>query len=55
MEIVINQNNKKMKKTVMELRRSYVAPQTRVKESLVERNFLASATIPNYEEVEEEW
>ena len=44
-----------MEKTLFELRRSYVAPQTRVKEGLVEKNFLASATIPGYQEEEEEW
>lgn len=44
-----------MEKTLFELRRSYVAPQTRVKEGVIERNFLASATIPGYEEVEEDW
>ena len=44
-----------MKNTNLELRRDYVAPQTRVKEGVIERNFLASATIPGYEEVEEDW
>ena len=44
-----------MEKTLFELRRSYVAPQTRVKEGVIERNFLASVTIPGYEEVEEDW
>ena len=44
-----------MEKTNFEPRRAYLAPQTRVKEGLIETNFLATATIPGYEEVEEDW
>ena len=44
-----------MEITVLKQRRSYLAPQTRVREGLIERNFLASATIPGYQEEEEEW
>ena len=44
-----------MEKSTTNLRPAYAAPQTRVKESALERSFLATATIPVYEETEEDW
>ena len=42
-------------KTTTETRTAYVTPAVRVKPAAFEKQFLATATIPVYEETEEEW
>ena len=42
-------------KTTTEKRTAYVTPAVRVKPAAFEKQFLATATIPVYEEEEEDW
>ena len=42
-------------KTTTEKRTAYVVPAVRVKPAAFEKQFLATATIPEYEETEEDW
>lgn len=44
-----------MEKKSTELRKAYTAPALRIRPVEVERHFLASATIPEFVETEEEW
>lgn len=44
-----------MNKTTLVHRTAYVAPAVRVKPAAFEKQFLATATIPEYEETEEDW
>jgi hypothetical protein len=44
-----------MKTTTQNHRTAYVAPAVRVKPAAFEKQFLATATIPEYEETEEDW
>ena len=42
-------------KTTTEKRQTYVAPDVRIRPAAFEKQFLATATIPVYEETEEDW
>lgn len=44
-----------MKTTTKNHRTAYIVPAVRVKPAAFEKQFLATATIPIYEEEEEEW
>ena len=44
-----------MNKQTNETRQTYVTPELRIRTVSTERLFLASVTIPEYNETEEEW
>ncbi len=44
-----------MKKSTFKGREAYVSPDTRIRPVWTECTFLASATIPEYNETEEDW
>ena len=44
-----------MEKTHTETRQTYVTPEFRIRTINLERHFLASVTIPEYNETEEDW
>lgn len=44
-----------MEKNTLKAREAYVSPDTRICPVRTERTFLASATIPEFNETEEDW